>query len=248
VEDASVLPLERATNEPVSSQTPQAPIKAEEKPYGWHYAFYPALAWAPIFGVNVTLPSLPTNPIAPGPSGTTNHAFNGAYFGGARVEKSKWSADVLFMWAALSASRTTPYTNVDLGFIFGDGFVGHEVLPKLYLEGGFRRLALDINATVLTDSASRSPGYWDPLIGLTYSRPLGKKWRVLLHGDGGGFGVGSNVDIAVTGRADWQFARHVGVTMGYGYMHFNCSDTVLDRTLTIRPSLNGPIVGFGIYF
>lgn len=126
--------------------------------------------------------------------------------------------------------------------------VGREVLPDLYLEGGFRRIAFDISATVGSDSASRSPGFWDPLVGMTYSRRLGRKWRILAHADGGGFGVGSDTDIAVTGRAEWQFVRHFGLAMGYGVLHVNKTDTVASRSLTISPTLNGPIFGFGIYF
>jgi hypothetical protein len=232
----------------VSSPAPQTPAKSEDPPYGWHTAIYLALAWVPIFGTSVTLPPLPSQPIAPGPSGSTNSSFNGAYFGGARVERGKWSVDALFMWAALSAERTTPLTNVSLDFVFGDAHVGREVLPHLYLEGGFRRLSLDIHATVGTDSATGSPGYWDPLVGLTYSRPLGKKWRILIHGDGGGFGVGSDVDVAATGRAEWQFVRHVGMTMGYGGMHLSSSTSVPRGTLTISPTLHGPIFGLGVYF
>jgi hypothetical protein len=152
------------------------------------------------------------------------------------------------MWAALSADRTTPHTDVSLDFVFGDAFVGREVLPNLYLEGGFRRLALNIHARVNTDSASGSPGYWDPLIGLTYRRPLGKKWRILIHGDGGGFGVGSDVDVSASGRAEWQFARHFGLTMGYGGMHFSDSTNTSVGKLSISPTMHGPIVGFGLYF
>ncbi len=243
----TAAPLEAATDSQVSSPPPQAPAKSEERPYGWHTAIYPALAWVPLFGTSVTLPPLPSQPIA-GPSGSTNSSFNGAYFGGARVERGKWSVDALFMWAALSAERTTPHTNVGLDFVFGDAHVGREVLPHLYLEGGFRRISLDINATVGTDSATGSPGYWDPLVGLTYSRPLGKKWRILIHGDGGGFGVGSDVDVAATGRAEWQFVRHVGMTMGYGGMHLSSSTSVPGGTLTISPTLHGPIFGLGVYF
>lgn len=219
-----------------------------ERPFGWKVAIYPVMGWAPIFGTSVTVPPLPTNPIAPSESGTTNGALNGAYFGGARLEKGRWSADALFMWAALSASRETPLTKVDLGFIFGDAMVGREITPDLYVEGGFRRLAFHIDATAGADSASRSPGYWDPLIGLTYRKQLGRKWRVFVHGDGGGFGVGSDVDVTATGRAEWQFARHYGLTMGYGGMHFSDSDTRDGQTLKISPTMHGPIFGFGIYF
>jgi hypothetical protein len=152
------------------------------------------------------------------------------------------------MWAALSAQHKNPLVDVKLDFVFGNAMAGREILPNLYVEGGVRRLALDLHATVESSGASRSPGYWDPLIGLTYRRQLGKKWRILIQGDGGGFGVGSDVDVTATGRAEWQFARHFGIAMGYGGMHFSESNTVNGRTLTISPTLHGPIFGFGIFF
>jgi hypothetical protein len=226
---------------------PQAPTqpKQPKKPYGWDIAIYPVLGWAPIFGASVTLPS---SPGTPGPSGSTSRSFNGAYFGGARIEKRKWSADALFMWAALSGQRTNPLVKINLDIVFGQVFAGREVVRNLYLEGGVRRIALDINATVGSQSASRSPGVWDPLIGLTYRRQLGRKWRILIHGDGGGFGVGTDVDVTATARAEWQFAQHFGLTMGYGGLHFSESDTRANRTLTLSPTLSGPLFGFGIFF
>lgn len=248
-------------NEPHGSVIPLAPLNQgqtpgatstsqtqEKKAYGWDIAIYPALAWAPIFGVGVTLPPVASNPIAPPPSASVSSSLNGAYFGGARIEKHKWSADLLFMWAGLSAKREAPFAKVSLDVVFGHVLGGRELLPGFYLEGGARRLALDIHATVETDSTSRSPGFWDPLIGVTYHRQLGRKWRILLHGDGGGFGVGSDVDVSATGRAEWQFARHFGITMGYGGLHLSESNTTQGKTLTIRPTLHGPIFGFGIFF
>lgn len=244
-----ISPLRSGTDDHASPQPSPTSDNSAQKPYGWHIAIYPALAWVPIFGTSVTLPPLPSQPItAPGPSGSTNSSLNGAFFGGARFEKGKWSANLLFMWAALSAERETPFTKVNLDYVFGDAMAGRELFPDFYVEGGVRRMALDIHATVGSDSASRSPGFWDPLVGLTYRRPLGKKWRILIHGDGGGFGAGSDVDVSATGRAEWQFTRHFGIAMGYGGIHFSKSDTVARRTLTISPTLHGPIFGFGIFF
>jgi hypothetical protein len=215
----------------------------------WNVVIYPVLAWAPVLGVSVNLPNLPDQPSGtPGPSGSTSTSFNGAYFGGAHIEIKKWSADALFMYAGLSASRSNPFVKVDMDFVFGQAMAGYEVLPHLFLEGGTRRIALDFTATVGNDSVGRSPGFWDPLVGLTYRRPLSKKWRVMLHGDGGGFGVGSEVDVAATGRAEWQFARHFGLTFGYGGLHLRESDTVARKTLTISPTMHGPIIGFGVFF
>jgi hypothetical protein len=244
-----VAPLEPGTDGQAPSPPPQTSDKSAQKPYGWHIAIYPVLAWAPVFGASVTLPSLPSQPIAtPGPSGSASGSLNGAYFGGVRVERGKWSGDALFMWAALSGERKTPFANIHLDFVFGHAVAGREVLPGLYVEGGARRLALDLRATVGSSSASRSPGFWDPLVGLSYRRQLGRKWRIIIHGDGGGFGVGSDDDVTATGRAEWQFARHFGMAMGYGGMHFSKSNTVAGRTLTIGPTLHGPIFGFGVFF
>lgn len=249
VPEKPVAPFDVGTDGRAASPAPQTVDKSARQPYGWHTAIYPVLAWAPVFGASVTLPPLPSQPIAtPGPSGNTSGSLNGAYFGGVRVEKGKWSADALFMWAGLSGQRKTPFVNVKLDFVFGHAMAGREVLPGLYVEGGARRLALDIHATVESSSASRSPGFWDPLVGLTYRRQLGRKWRILIHGDGGGFGVGSVDDVTATGRAEWQFARHFGIAMGYGGMHFSKSNTVDGKTLTISPTLHGPIFGFGIFF
>ena len=90
VEQEAVAPLNLATGGEAPSPPPQTP--GPQKPYGWHIAIYPVLAWAPVFGVSVTLPSLPSQPIAtPGPSGSASSSLNGAYFGGTRLEKGKWS-------------------------------------------------------------------------------------------------------------------------------------------------------------
>jgi hypothetical protein len=235
--------IERTVGDPLMlDDQPTVP----EKPYPWKIAIYPALAWAPFFGARIDLPPTPSHPIAP--SGSTTSSINGAYFGGARFERGKWSGDFLFMWAALSANRKSPTTDIGLDFVFGDAMVGYEVFRGLYVEGGFRRLALDLHATVDTSNAAVNPGYWDPLIGLTYRRQLGKKWRVLAHSDGGGFGAGSDVDFTFTARGEWQFARHYGLTMGYGLMHLSDSAQFENGTLHLSPTLHGPIIGFGLYF
>ena len=238
----TAAPIQITADGEVPSPPPQTAGTPEQEPYGWRVAIYPAMAWAPLFGSSVSLPGQPA------PSGSTSSSLNGLFAAGARFEMGKWSADTMFLWSALSAERQNPLVDVNLDLVLGDVMAGHEILPNLYLEGGFRRLALDIHATVGSSNASRSPGYWDPLIGLTYRRQLGRKWRILVHGDGGGFGVGSDVDVTATARAEWQFARHFGIALGYGGMHFSDSNTVNGRTLKISPTLHGPTFGLGIFF
>jgi hypothetical protein len=69
-----------------------------------------------------------------------------------------------------------------------------------------------------------------------------------MHGDGGGFGIGFDVDVTASGRAEWQFVRHCGLAMGYGGMHFSQSETIARQTVSISPTMHGPIVGLGNFF
>jgi hypothetical protein len=224
-------------------------------PSAWNVELYPVFVWAPVMGASVTLPqfpNLPNSPDVPGgvrPAGTASSSFNGAAFVGFRVEKSKWSVDANALWAGLSATRANPNTKIGLDVLYWQAMGGREVLHGLFLEGGVRHMSLNISATVRDFAeVSRKPGVTDPLIGLSYKKPLGKKWRMDLHADGGGFGVGSDVTVATTARFDWRFAKHFGTTLGYGMLRFKMSNTVAQRTLDIDQTMHGPILGFGIFF
>ena len=67
-------------------------------------------------------------------------------------------------------------------------FLGErEVLPGLYVGGGVRRLTLDITASVETESASGSPGFWDPLVSLVVGdlAKSGEFWCTEMAADSG---------------------------------------------------------------
>jgi len=232
-----------------------APQKSDwdKPPDAWRFIIYPVYAWVPFFSSSMTLPPIPQPPGGGGgeviPSGTTSGSFDGAAFAGAEIRKQKWEGMFTFLYAGLSATRTTPRAKLTMDFLYGQALVGRDVYKGLVLEGGFRRMALDLTAT-LGDypSVGRKPGFWDPLLGATYHRQLSKKWRVTGHMDGGGFGVGSDLDIGANASADWRFAKHFGMTMGGAYLHFEETSTILRQPLTIKPTMYGPTFGFGIYF
>ena len=224
----------------------------DKGPNAWKFIVYPVYAWVPFFSSSVTLPTIPSPPGGGAPvtpSGTTSGSFDGAAFAGAEIYKGKWSGMFTFLYAGLSATRTLPKVTLTTDFIYGQAMVEHQVYKGLSLGGGFRRMALDLTATVGSyPSVGRTPGFWDPLLSATYHKQLNKKWRVSGHMDGGGFGVGSDLDIGAAAYADWRFAKHFGMTMGGAYLHFENSNTVLTKTLTIKPTMYGPTFGFGIYF
>ncbi len=245
------------------SDTPAPPpsynstsIWEKDDPSAWKIAIYPVYAWAPVLGAHVNLPNinLPSGGILTPTGGTVTGSFNGAGFAGFDIEKSRVITHGQFLYASLSGDNTNPKLHLGLDVMFGQVMGGYKILNSLYLEGGVRRMALKISASA-NDSpeVSRKPGLWDPLIGTTWKHTLGRKWQLAAHLDGGGFGVGSDVTLAASARADWRFAKHFGLTMGASALHFQITDTILDqtqlkRTLAVRQTLWGPVFGFGIYF
>ncbi len=238
----------------------QAPAgDAAKKPSEWDISVYPIYAWAPLFGADVTTPTFPDQPggTTP-PTGSASGSFDGAALAGFRIQKGHWSAASNILWAKVSADQTDPKVHIGLNVVFGQMMGGREVLPNLFVEGGVRRMALKISAQVTTyPEVNTKPGVWDPLVGVTYRRDLGKKWRLYAHIDGGGFGVGSDVTMAGTGVAEWRFAKHFGMVFGYSALHFKIGEPVpnqpstkpvSDRTLFVDQTMHGPVLGFGIYF
>lgn len=224
----------------------------ESDPSAWKVAIYPVYLWLPIFGAHIDVPALPSNPGVS--SGDASSTFNGAGFAAFEIQKSGWSVDGAFLLASISADNINPTVNVGMHIKYGQLMGGHEILKGLTLEGGVRRMAFNIDATIgANPEVSRQVGVWDPIVGLTWRHQLGRKWMLRGHMDGGGFGVGSDLTLAGSFRADWRFAKHFGVAFGASALYFDISDTVLDktsfkRTLVARQTLYGPILGFGIYF
>jgi hypothetical protein len=206
-------------------------------------------AWAPTFGASASVPAPFNPPLGPAPSGSVSGSFNGAAFAGFGIEKSKWAASGNVVWAGLSAQRQTPFVRIDTNFIYGQFMLGREVLPHLFAEAGFRRTAIKIAVAVsIFPQATWKPGVWDPLIGLTYRRPLGQKLHFRIHGDGGGFGVGNDASISGTAAAEWRFARHFEVLFGYGFLYFRDSGVIVGQPIKIKETLHGPMFGFGLHF
>jgi len=228
----------------------------ENNPNKWQFALYPVLGWAPLFRANTDF-SVPSFPGGGSGSGSTNWSINGAALFGADIVKSGWVFEAEGMWASVSAARQNPYVNIGTNADYADLFIGHKVWKDISVLAGFRRMAVDMSATV-TDfpTVSRKPGVWDPLIALDWRRRFGRKLFVQIRLDGGGFGVGSDVDVDGEARVEWRFAKHFGILGGYEALHYQISGTLgrgvaglgLQHPWQLRQTFNGPLMGFGIYF
>ncbi len=232
---------------PAAAQT-QAPTTGGKND-GWRVAVYPVLAWVPLsIGMDVSVP--PSDTGGDGGGGKiVDSRFDGAFFGGVSADNTVWRVDADGLWAAFGGDRPErPILKVDVDVIYFHAVAGRAVAKDFYVTGGVRRLALkyDIKLGDRPDF-SRKPGVWDPIVGLGYHR-VGEKLE--FHGvfEGGGFGVGTDVELNGSFRADWKPVRHFGLTAGYNLLYFKLTNTVLNRDFTVTQTVHGPIVGIGLYF
>jgi hypothetical protein len=238
----------------------QAPSPSD----GITVTIYPLLVRAPIFGATVDLPGVPTVPGTPGGdeggavSGSTGVSINGAYMAGMLVESDRWFGEAYGLWAALSASRTSPRVAVDNDTYFVTARGGYRLFGGVAATAGVRAIHVKLDATITlpildrTVSGTAKDTLWDPMIGVDWR--VGSN-RLIFDADfqGGGFGVGTDVDLSADARVRWRVVKHLELRAGYSVVHFkwtvaDVSIGSLQRTLVTKQTLNGPEVGFGIVF
>lgn len=236
-----LLPIDSAV---AQSTVPAAPDADE----GWRVTIYPVLAWVPTsIDINVSLP--PSGAEGGGAGEILDSRFDGAFLGGFSAAKGAWRMDVDGLWAAVGGDRPqSPVLTVDADVIYLHAIGGRKIVKDLYATAGVRRFALKyvIDFESL-EPFERKPGVWDPVVGLTWHTER-QHFEVHAFFEGGGFGVGSDVDLSTSFRADWKPIPHFGFTAGYQFLYFKVSNTVQSRELTVKQTLHGPIVGLGLYF
>lgn len=99
------------------------------------------------------------------------------------------------------------------------------------LPGGTNELDADVN-------------WWDPVIGFRTDIPFKQKFDVMMLGDFGGFGVGSDVAYQWMIGAGWQFSQHFDARLGYRYF-FEDYD---QDGFVWHMAMSGAVLGLGISF
>ena len=224
---------------------------------------YPILVQAPIFGASIDLPSLPSG--GGGDSGeggaqsaSTDISLNSAYMAGVAIQTNRWFADARGVWTSLAANRETPRVSLGTEARFFNARFGVRLLGGLAVTGGFRRVAVDLDAKLTLPLLNREISgtttnvYWDPLIGLDWRGRAGR-WVLDANFQGGGFGVGADTDIAAEVHANWRLIPHTEIRLGYTVLYYkltvaNVSIGAFQRTLISSQSLNGPVIGIGFIF
>jgi len=226
---------------------------------GWKTIVYPIHAWLPVFGADVTLPGQSTPPGSGGgsggitlPSAKTSGNFDGAALAGFRVERSRLSIEGEFLWAGMSGSVEAPRFDLTLDTIAARLMGGFKVAPALYIDGGVRRFALDINASILNfQPVNWKPGIWEPVVGTTFRPNLGKQLRLFTQADVGFSTDGSSRSGSASASVEWKPISHLSLGAGWGWIYLRVDGTIgsfLTRDIHLSQTLNGPMLTLGIPF
>jgi hypothetical protein len=240
------------------------PAAAQGKPI--EFIIHPLLVQAPLFGASIDLPRLPSAPPISGGgddgsdvSGSTDVKLNSIYMAGLEVQAERWFGEFNFTLADVSASRNAPRVSLDSDAKLFNARGGVRVGDGLAATVGVRYIGVDLDAVLTLPAIGKTlegktkPTLWDPLIGADWRRKLGNHWTVDANFQGGGFGVGADVDVSGEVYADWRIAGPFQIRLGYKALYYKL--TVADvsigsfsRTLVTSQTLHGPVLGLGFTF
>lgn len=231
---------------------------ATEKTSHNRVVLYPVLFQVPLYGAEVDLPSVPGGGGGGGEgdavSQSTDVSWDSAVLAGISIEREKWLFDFEGEYAGLSAERQRPLLKVNTKIYYFNITGGWKFYRDFAVTGGVKRLAINIHAELADGREARTkPGVWDPMIGVDWRHFVTKRLQLDAAIEGGGFGVGTDVDVSGGFHADWEFAPHVVLNLGYSFLYFK--DTVakvaigsFEREFVTKQTMHGPRVGLGISF
>jgi hypothetical protein len=165
---------------------------------------------------------------------------------------SRWTVLADLMYAQIEDEGLTPGpVGVDVDAKI-DEFVGelsaaYEVVAdgRLEVVGGVRYWnvsgELEADGPGGKQEAEGSEDWFDPLLGARSRLALGSRFELLLRGDVGGFGVGSDIALNLSAELGWTLSQDFQVALGYRYMDVDYED---DATFDMTQA--GPTLGLAI--
>ena len=175
--------------------------------------------------------------------------FDGLYFELGGERSSSWQGPLGIGSATGELDVTTTMQMYQLGaaYRFGEG-----VTIDLIGAARYTQLDTDLNLVVTTGgllpggtrSLSADESWWDPVVGARMLIPFAQQWAVVLYGDIGGFGIGSDLTYQAIAGVNWQFSKHFAAKAGYRYLYQDFEDGGFVWDM----AAHGPYLGLGIRF
>lgn len=178
-----------------------------------------------------------------------------------RAERGPWAvvADLIWMNLEQDKGGLGPLggtrAEVELDQLITELDLSYALNDRLDAYAGLRYWDVDTDLMVATGgplgqtlSGSLSEDWIDPVVGLRYEWPLGEKWTLVMRGDIGGFGVGSDFTWHATMFASWNLSRHASLLFGYRHLDVDYEDGSGPDRFLMDVGEGGPTAGFAWRF
>jgi hypothetical protein len=235
---------------PAFTASPVAPPSAASES-DWHFAVSPYL-WVPwVYG------SVGANGQNFHYYATPDELFSHFRFGllglvDTRYKRVVMPLDILWMRLgddkALPLSPTGTVANIKLDMFILTPKIGYRVVDtkmiKIDALAGFRywHIGTNFQFTTNTLNFSRSINFVDPLVGGRITGNLSDKVSVVVAGDVGGWGTGSQLDYQVGAFLGYRIKPALALQAGYRYLSLDYTNG--DRLLNLN--ISGPLFGVTI--
>jgi hypothetical protein len=222
---------------------------AQEQPQGWRFTIAPYLLLPHMNG------TVGVGPIQTKVDADPGDVFSNLQFGAmlaAEAKNDEWAVGFDGLYMDLSKD----------GEDFSTKFGGYQASIELT---GFRKFTsffevlaggrVNMMGSTFTSPAGvelidESTAWFDPFIGARFTLPNTGKWTVMLRGDVGGFGVGSQFAWQVRPTVAYSFDRHWSVGVAYWALGMDYVSGEIGDGDYFKYDVTsfGPEIGFGYTF
>jgi hypothetical protein len=127
-----------------------------------------------------------------------------------------------------------------------EGTAGWRLTEMIELIGGVRYndVAVDVDFdNPLLPTLSKSKGWFDPIVGARLWFPVSRTFDVIVRGDVGGFGVGSDLTWQLSGHLRYAFSDSFSGLLGYRYFYIDYESGAGLNRFVYDMAIHGPTLG-----
>ena len=177
------------------------------------------------------------------------------------LRKDKWGAYIDATYLKVSSDAKVGPLDIDIetsttlvgaGVLYRvyEGFAGADdnpVAADIFVGGRYFKLDVELDFATISD-VSADKNWVDPIIGVTYSRDMSKKFLIRTTADIGGFSIGSNFTWSVSILGGYRLGRTANLWFGYRYLDIDYDTGSGAKKFEYDVAMHGPILGASFHF
>jgi len=170
------------------------------------------------------------------------------------MQNERWllSSDLIYMDLEASSEPANGTTTATMQETLFEVAGGYRVTPAVTLLAGARYVDLGVGLRYAGPSLERdadaSKSWVDPFVGAHVTAALGERWWLGVHGDVGGFGVGSELAWQAYANVGFRASDLVSVVAGYRVLDMDYEDDSGDDLFRYDVLTAGPQIGVAFRF